>query len=1787
MADNRAQQIDLLFGVKGGSKLGGESGKNIKSQIDGIVKQLNHSPYTISIKANETELIKIEQRLDNIRSEITSMPALDIGVAGGGENDLTKLYDKVVKRVESVATKNLKLPELNANLSETKTYLATVERLDKLSRSFMDSDGLVKDMGSLDASAIADMKEYMRVSELVNNQIRAADIATKALAKSTKQASTESMSAAKMLNKVYTSYNKFTNIKDYKKFNDEYQNLINELSGKTSLTGEEVKDVTRRINELENACFAAGVQADTLGEAIEHKISDRLKYLIGQFAIDFVVQGLRRIYDNVLQIDSAMTELKKVTDETGEAYDRFLTNAGKRAKELGASLVEVVNMTADYARLGYDVDEASNLADAAIIYRNVGDGLKNADEATDHLISTMKAFGVEASNSMRIVDAFNEVSNNFAVTSSDIGAGLQRSSAAMAAAGNSMEETIALFTAGNTIIRDADTMGTSLKTISMRLRSTKSDLEAMGEDADGAAENVSSLRKELLALTGVDIQLDENTYKNTYEILQELSKVWDNLDDLTQANVLEKLFGKRQPNVGAAILQNFNIAEEALETAMNSAGSAVAENEKYLESIQGHLDQLTASFQTLSSNVLDSELIKTVVDILRGIIDILNWIIEATDSLGIGAVGVAADIMLVAVALDACFGLKRTKAVWDFVGGIASLVKYFKALKVVSSAEALKGFGSFWLSLGQTAKAAEVLNSSANAAKEASKQAENLAKVFGEKGAAGIVKFVTALAPVAPLLIALAALMVPVGIGIKATFDATVENQLKDIEEAKSEYKGLKSEVDELSKSYEENKKRIEELNSIGVKTTIEQEELDRLELENELLDAQIKYKEKLLAIEKRDIVDETQDAFYNTFGYGKKSVFGKEFYTKTSTYGSTQGYNNSAYLDSYKQIVEDITKYEAELDAEYSKDPTEQSRKRISELEKLKTEAESLEAEMLANLLQWRNDLAGETDEISVSIVDAINRVVYGVSAEGEMKNILLNDGFSDIIDFLVDHTEITSIDQLTAKLAESFGIIFEPGMLEAFKTALEAAGYALDDVRQSAQGLRNESPIDIEASITIDTEAIEKASEATKTLSSSCKAMADAFKEQNENGALSVDTILDVIDAGYAAALVVDQETGAVKLNAAMYLELAKAKIAQQIIDLQNQRNSLANQLNLINEGKCANFAALGYATLEEAKKSVESHIAALDAQITALNNIDLSKVTQGIYGIGNAASSASSKLSKLQSGMENLLSQTISWLKQEYNDAQEAQENYYESQIDALEDAKDAAKDRWNAEKEAIEDAKDSYNDLIDAQIELLKRQKEADDYAKSRAEKEDAVADIENQLLAIENDDSIEAQKMRLELQEQLKEAKDELEELQSDREYELREQALQDEKDRYNDEVDAKLDAIEKQSEAEQKAYQDRIDRLRKYLDAVRDSEKTEAQWRAEAYDWIENREEELYQNLIEWNRIYGDGRDSTVEQWFKEAEGWRAWGDTFAEARENLARYLYELAEAIGGVAAAVTEAEETAAEKMQALLEQIAEYRDKYLAEGNEAMAMSMDLLSSAMQSALENELELSSEMIEAMKKALSEGDNVFLNTVRRMMEYYNTFKDNGTISIASMSQFFNQAMVKLNEDQQIVLQAMYNNILEVTKAAIAMNDEINSAHSAPNGPHGNGLVGQKVLAYAEGGVVDYTGPAAVHGSKSHPEVVFNADAAAKLYNYVVNTPDLLKSAFAGITADSSMLKGASQINNAPSIGDININISGNADADTVLKFKQLAGQLRDEVVKSLNDSMNRRGIMRSPRVI
>ena len=111
----------------------------------------------------------------------------------------------------------------------------------------------------------------------------------------------------------------------------------------------------------------------------------------------------------------------------------------------------------------------------------------------------------------------------------------------------------------------------------MYLRAAKTEAEEAGESTDGMAGSVSELRQEILDLTGqkVDIQIDEDTFKSTYQILKELSEVWDDISDVSQANILELVGGKRNSNVVSALLENFTVAEKALQTASNAAGSAL------------------------------------------------------------------------------------------------------------------------------------------------------------------------------------------------------------------------------------------------------------------------------------------------------------------------------------------------------------------------------------------------------------------------------------------------------------------------------------------------------------------------------------------------------------------------------------------------------------------------------------------------------------------------------------------------------------------------------------------------------------------------------------------------------------------------------------------------------------------------------------------------------------------------------------------------------------------------------------------------------------------------------------------------------------------------------------------------------------------------------------------------------------------------------------------------------------------------------------------------------------
>lgn len=214
--------------------------------------------------------------------------------------------------------------------------------------------------------------------------------------------------------------------------------------------------------------------------------------------------------------------------------------------------------------------------------------------------------------------------NNFAITSADIGSAMERAAAALKAGGNSLDESIALITAGNLIQQDADVTANALKVMSLRIRGATSELVDMGEETDGVVSSTSKLREEIKQLTGVDIMSDNNTFKSTAEIIKEIGEMWDELSDVSQANVLEKLAGKTRASTVSGLLENYQVIDEVISAAENASGSAAKENEKYMESISGHIDVLTNKWQELWASAGTRELVNTVIDFGSALLDVAN-----------------------------------------------------------------------------------------------------------------------------------------------------------------------------------------------------------------------------------------------------------------------------------------------------------------------------------------------------------------------------------------------------------------------------------------------------------------------------------------------------------------------------------------------------------------------------------------------------------------------------------------------------------------------------------------------------------------------------------------------------------------------------------------------------------------------------------------------------------------------------------------------------------------------------------------------------------------------------------------------------------------------------------------------------------------------------------------------------------------------------------------------------------------------------------------------------------
>lgn len=450
-----------------------------RKTIANINKTNKFEGYESASKEVKDVGVKLGELEDKIR-ELQALGDVELSVKGDDVNNVTKALNSLGKSFknnafdEKFANKAIsELDQLSAKLQKMKIWtLDETFKIDgeqfgtQLNGQFNSIQDLIGKINSIKAQFNSSSEKIG--SKGLGDDIKANIAAISEWVKKVQASRNYSAAWRKEVNKIQQAQ---ASLNDYV---DKYGSRLKRFPAlwkqiqqiQEQLTSQNIdsSSAQKAIDEVMMSARALGVETENLFTKIWERVGFNFRSMAASTGLMYIQSAFRGIYENVKNLDAAMTELRKVTDETESTYIKFLDNASERAQKLGASLVDVVSSTSDFARLGYNISEATELSDAATIYLNVGDDVESIDDATKSIISTMQGFGIETKDVMDIVNKFNEVANRMPTSAGDIGEGLLRSASALSAAGNTLDESIALFTAGQGVVQDAESLGTVLKT---------------------------------------------------------------------------------------------------------------------------------------------------------------------------------------------------------------------------------------------------------------------------------------------------------------------------------------------------------------------------------------------------------------------------------------------------------------------------------------------------------------------------------------------------------------------------------------------------------------------------------------------------------------------------------------------------------------------------------------------------------------------------------------------------------------------------------------------------------------------------------------------------------------------------------------------------------------------------------------------------------------------------------------------------------------------------------------------------------------------------------------------------------------------------------------------------------------------------------------------------------------------------------------------------------------------------------------------------------------------------
>lgn len=509
-----------------------------------------------------------------------------------------------------------------------------------------------------------------------------------------------------------------------------------------------------------------------------------------------VTSGMGDMVQKTFELDAALTEFKKVSDLSGKGLDQYTDKAFKMGRSVAKTGTEMIEAATEFRKSGFNDQDSLKLGQVAMMFSNIADSELSAGDAAGFITSQIKANFNDVSNdatkaSQQIIDAINEVSNTQAVSSTDLSMAMSKVGSAMKVNNNTYAQSLGMVTAGTEIMHgQASKVGRGLRTIGANISKMQKDAKTLDVQTKDGVKTIDLWDKKT------------NQVKSTYEVFKEFAGVWDDMTPDQQQALSLQMAGKNQQEVFASVIGNWKNAEKAAETAakqIKEGGSAVKENAKYLESMQGHLENLKSAWSEFSNAMVSSDALKKGMDILAEGLRLLST--------------------------DAGQAIIKLAAV---TAGANLLAKILLSLKGLSLVKLFKGFGN----LGKGAKGLE-----------------NVGKVAG-KSAGGIGRLAGAFSKLSPFLTAGTLAGGILALSVALAKYVPIGEEAANIKIGK-EWAGAKNDLDETIKKYQQLRDEREKLEKKQKKGTLTDSEANRLAiLENQTdqLKRQVELKRELLA---------------------------------------------------------------------------------------------------------------------------------------------------------------------------------------------------------------------------------------------------------------------------------------------------------------------------------------------------------------------------------------------------------------------------------------------------------------------------------------------------------------------------------------------------------------------------------------------------------------------------------------------------------------------------------------------------------------------------------------------------------------------------------------------------------------------------------------------------------------------------------------------------------------------------------------------------------------------------